>query len=82
MKQIKDMLTKQSSEATEINKKIENILAVIEDLRKVIENKTTPEAPFGGHHPKPTINEHYHNTVPYKPFVVKIEEFPTIQHET
>ena len=82
MKQIKDMLIKQSSEATEINKKIENILAVIEDLRKVVENKTTPEASFDDHHPKPNINEHNHNTTPHKSFVVKIEEFPTIQHET
>ena len=40
MRQIKDMLTKESTEAEVLNKKIEKIFQVIEDLRNSIMKKT------------------------------------------
>ena len=81
MRQIKDMLTKESSETAEMNNKIEKILAVIEDLRKDITSNTGPEASSDGHHPKHTTKTTTKST-PHKPAVAKIEETPTIQHET
>ena len=83
MRQIKDMLTKESSEATDMNKKIENILEAIEDLRKHITSKATSDVSSDSHHSKPTTKttKGYSNITPHK-FVVKIEETPTTQHET
>ena len=77
MRQIKDTLTQESSEIAEINKKIEKILAIIE---KDTTSNTGPEASSNDHHPKPTTKTT--KSTPHKPAVAKIEETPTIQHET
>ena len=66
------------SETAEINEKIEKILAIIE---KDTTNNTGPEASSNDHYPKPTTKTTTKST-PHKPAVAKIEEIPTIQHET
>ena len=42
MKNIKDMLTKESEEAAERDKKIDQLLNMIEDLKKISNKKSTP----------------------------------------
>ena len=43
MKNIKDMLAKESEEAEERDKKIDQLLNMIEDLKKISNKKSTPE---------------------------------------
>ena len=43
MKNIKDMLAKESEEAAERDKKIDQLLNMIEDLKKISNKKSTPE---------------------------------------
>ena len=70
MKQIKDALTKESVETTELNAKIETILKVIEDLRQDVmkiaadDHRSRPKIPP----PKFTTN---------RGFRAKTEESPT-----
>ena len=42
MKNIKDMLAKESEEAAERDKKIDQLLNMIEDLKKISNKKSTP----------------------------------------
>ena len=90
MRQIRDMLTKESTESTNINEKIESILKVIEDLRQDIKNSATQEDSFS-HRRKPSKRAPAHGTttdVPLitttdsdhdnpKSFMVKFMESPT-----
>ena len=43
MKNIKDMLAKESEEAAERDKKIDQLLNMIDDLKKISNKKSTPE---------------------------------------
>ena len=43
MKNIKDMLAKESEEAAERDEKIDQLLNMIEDLKKISNKKSTPE---------------------------------------
>ena len=43
MKNIKDMLAKESEEAAERDNKIDQLLNMIEDLKKISNKKSTPE---------------------------------------
>ena len=43
MKNIKDMLAKESEEAAERDKKVDQLLSMIEDLKKISNKKSTPE---------------------------------------
>ena len=80
MRQIKDMLTKESTEVEVINEKIEKIFQVIEDLRNDIMNKTTPEA---DHNPITSTNTSINikDDTPQK-FVLQIQQAPIVEHET
>ena len=42
MKNIKDMLAKESEEAAERDKKIDQLLNMVEDLKKISNKKSTP----------------------------------------
>ena len=42
MKNIKDMLAKESEEAAERDKKVDQLLSMIEDLKKISNKKSTP----------------------------------------
>ena len=79
MRQIKDMLTKESTEAAVVNEKIEKMFKMIEDLREDIMKKATQEA---GHIPKISTNTSSNSgaDIPQE-FVVKIEEVPIIEYE-
>ena len=80
MRQIKDMLAKESTEAEVLNEKIEKILQVIEDLRNSIMKKTTPEA---GHNPSAstTTSINTKDATPQK-FMVQIQQATIVEHET
>ena len=80
MRQIKDMLTKESTEAEVLNEKIEKIFQVIEDLRNSIMKKTTPEA---DHNPSANTNTSIDtkDATPQK-FMVQIQQAPIVEHET
>ena len=80
MRQIKDMLTKESTEAEVLNEKIEKIFQVIEDLRNSIMKKTTPEA---GHNPSASTNTSINtkDATPQK-FMVQIQQATIVEHET
>ena len=66
MKQIKDMLTRESAEAAERDEKVDRLFKVIEDLRNDIMNKTAPESSFN-HRPDTDIPQ------------VKFEGAPALQ---
>ena len=80
MRQIKDMLTKESTKATVVNEKLERIFRMIEDLRNDITKKAIPEA---GHIPKTSTNTAFDSGAGIPPkFMVKIEQVPIVKHET
>ena len=75
MKQIKDMLIKESAEAMERDEKI---IALIEDLRKDIMEKSPPApSSFNPQSPKPASTK----TAPLK-FKVQFEGATTLQSQT
>ena len=77
MRQIKDMLTKESTENTVMSEKI---FKLIEDLRNDIMNKATPAACVK---PKTSTNTSINTEadIPQK-FAVKIQEPPIAEDET